>query len=485
MTLIRFLAGCLLALSLPVLAQPTPLPLPAVTNGVANSLSEPAAPSLNALHPLQLTTQVGSMTPVDLRDESTAIATIDLTVPQRDIWQRIRNGFAMPDIDDPLVARHQAWYLNRPATLKISLNRSRRYLFHIVEELEKRGMPTELALLPVIESSFNPQAHSPARALGMWQFIPSTGKNYNLKQNWWLDERRDILASTSAALEYLQNIYEMNGDWHVALASYNWGEGAVARAMAKNQAQGLPTDYLSLRMPAETRGYVPKLQAVKNIIANPKLFQFDLDPIPNEPYFGTVGVDSNLDVDIAAQLAEISLTEFIALNPAYHRPMIPGANDNPLVIPADKVQTFLANLQRHEEANHPLSNWTTYTLKPKETIDTVAKRLGISGTRLRQLNSITKKTKVNSGMVLLLPGKNVIAADKLAAAIPTVPDTSPRAKKSGKSEPLKSIRDGHKKGSSKSGAAKKASSTLRAKAVAKAAKTPQTKAHKNTKRASH
>jgi membrane-bound lytic murein transglycosylase D len=476
MTLIRLLAAGLLAVSLHAYAQPSPEPVLATPERIADPLRDVMPPSLNALHPLHLTPQIKPLE--DLRDESSEIATIDLTAPQRDIWQRIRNGFAMPDIDDPLVARHQAWYLNRPATLKISLNRSRRYLFHIVEELEKRGMPTELALLPVIESSFNPQAHSPARALGMWQFIPSTGKNYNLKQNWWLDERRDILASTTAALGYLQTIYEMNGDWHVALASYNWGEGAVARAMAKNQAQGLPTDYLSLRMPAETRNYVPKLQAVKNIIANPMLFQFDLDPIPNEPYFGTVDVDGDVDLDIAAQLAEISLTEFIALNPAYHRPMIPGAKDSPLVVPADKVQTFMANLQRYEEAKRPLSNWSTYTLKPKESIDTVAKRLGINAARLRQINSITKKTKIHAGLVLLLPGKNVISADKLAGVIPSVPDTSPRVKKPGKSEPLKSIRESRRAKPVKSSAIKKAVNNANKKASAKARKPAPAKANK-------
>ena len=215
----------------------------------------------------------------EVRDDLPPIPTIDLTTPPDDLWQRMRNGFAMPDLDSPLVADRQAWYLNRPDLLKRIFERSRRYLHHIVGELEKRGMPTELALLPIVESSFNPLAYSSARALGMWQFIPSTGKSYKLQQNWWFDQRRDIVASTSAALDYLQYIYEMHGDWHLALASYNWGEGAVGRAIAKNQARGLPTDYLSLKMPGETRYYVPKLQAIKNIIAQPQLFRFPTGPI--------------------------------------------------------------------------------------------------------------------------------------------------------------------------------------------------------------
>lgn len=364
--------------------------------------------------------------PVDLSGDTEAVVTIDLTTPPADLWQRIRNGFAMPDLEDRRVAQQQAWLLNRPATLKIALQRSRRYLHHIVEELERRGMPTELALLPVIESSYNPQAYSHARALGMWQFIPSTGKNYNLKQNWWLDERRDILASTSAALDYLQYIYQLSGDWHLALASYNWGEGAVARAVAKNQARGLPTDYLSLKVPEETRYYVPKLQAVKNIIAQAAQFGFDLEPIPNAPYFGTVDVADHLDVRTAADLAGIPLTEFIALNPAYSRPVIPGTGDNPLVLPADKVQHFLDNLRAHAEANKPLSNWQLHTLAPKETLDRVAKRHGIPVARLKQLNGIGKRTKIAAGMTLLIPGRDVVQADTLAAALPRTPEAAPR-----------------------------------------------------------
>lgn len=357
-------------------------------------------------------------TVADITDDGPRIPTIDLTEPPADLWQRIRNGFGMPDLVSPAVTSHQAWYLNRPDFLRVTFARASKYLFHIVEELEKRGMPSELALLPFVESSFNPQAQSPARALGMWQFIPSTGKNYNLDQNWWMDERRDIIASTNAALEYLQNIYEMNGDWHLALASYNWGEGAVAKAMARNAAKGLPTDYLSIKMPNETRYYVPKLQAIKNIIANPELFNLYLDPIPNRPYFATVGVDSNMDVSVAAHLADMPLKDFIALNPAYSRPVIPGSADNPLVIPTEKLSTFMANLEHYQSTSKPLSNWHTHQLQPKEKIDAVAARFGISSARLRQLNGITKRTRIVAGMTLLVPGRNAFQPEAVAAALP-------------------------------------------------------------------
>jgi membrane-bound lytic murein transglycosylase D len=365
----------------------------------------------------------------EVRDEVPPIPTIDLTTPPDDLWQRMRNGFSMPDLDSPLVADRQAWYLNRPDLLKRIFERSRRYLHHIVEELEKRGMPTELALLPVVESSFNPLAYSSARALGMWQFIPATGKTYKLQQNAWFDQRRDIIASTDAALDYLQTIYEMHGDWHLALASYNWGENAVGRAVEKNRRQGLPTDYSNLKMPTETSYYVPKLQAIKNIVAQPQLFGIRLDPIPNRPYFGTVELENNMDIALAARLAEIPVEEFIALNPAYSRPVMPSAANSPLVLPADKVQTFLANLQKHEEQDKPLSAWLTHTLKKGEKLEAVAKRYGISPARLRQLNGITARTKITPGYALLVPGKDAIGQDALAAKLPQTPASPPKAVK--------------------------------------------------------
>ncbi len=365
----------------------------------------------------------------EVRDELPPMPTIDLTTPPDDLWQRMRNGFSMPDLDSPLVADRQAWYLNRPDLLKRIFERSRRYLHHIVGELEKRGMPTELALLPVVESSFNPLAYSSARALGMWQFIPATGKTYKLQQNAWFDQRRDIVASTGAALDYLQTIYEMHGDWHLALASYNWGENAVARAVVKNQAKGLPSDYRNLKMPAETAYYVPKLQAIKNIVAQPHLFGIVLDPIPNRPYFATVERSENMDIALAARLAEIPVEEFIALNPAYSRPVMPTAANSPLVLPADKVQTFLANLQHHEAQDKPLSAWFTHNLKKGEKLEAVAKRYGLTLARLKQLNGINAKTKVVPGFALLVPGKDAVGHEALAARLPQTPASPPRAVK--------------------------------------------------------
>jgi membrane-bound lytic murein transglycosylase D len=328
---------------------------------------------------------------------------IDLTVAPDDLFQRIRQGFAMPDLGDDLVQSHQQWYLERPDYLRRMVERSSRYLYHIVDELEKRGLPMELALLPMVESAYDPMAYSRSKASGLWQFIPSTGKRYKLDQDWWKDERRDVVASTAAALEYLQLIYELHGDWHLALASYNCGEGAVGRAIAKNEAQGLPTDYLSLALPNETRNYVPKLQALKNIFRDPALTAgFDLPKVPNQPFFTTYTTDSHIDVQVAAKLAEMPVNEFVALNPAHKRPVI--RPDTPLVIPAEKLETFVSNLEAHDDENKPLSSWRVYRLRPGDKLENIAPRFGTTVARLRATNGINGRTRLSPGQPLLVPG---------------------------------------------------------------------------------
>ncbi len=367
----------------------------------------------------------------EISNDLPRIATIDLTAEPTDIWERIRNGFAMPNIDSELVTEKQAFYLSRPQYLARIVERSRRYLHHIVAEIERRGLPTELALLPMVESAYNPTALSSAQASGLWQFIPSTGRNYQLKQNWWVDQRRDIVASTSAALDYLQSIYEMHGDWHLALASYNWGEGAVGRAIEKNRAKGLPTDYMNLTMPAETRNYVPKLQALKNIIAQPKLFGVALDAIPNRPYFATVERPAQMDLTLAAKLAETSIEEFKALNPAYNRPVTGGPPR--LVLPVGKVERFRTNLENHDQ---PLVSWQTYELGRKDSLARVAQRFGITLARLKEVNGIGPNTRVSTGQTLLVPAGHAVASIDTARINPptdtakaAVPVAQPRSVK--------------------------------------------------------
>jgi membrane-bound lytic murein transglycosylase D len=327
---------------------------------------------------------------------------IDLTANPDNLWDRLRNGFAMPNLNDDLTLHYQQWYQNRPDALRRMVERSRPLLHHIVEEIEKRGMPTELALLPMVESSFNPMAYSKAHASGLWQFIPATGKRFNLEQNWWKDQRRDIVASTGAALDYLQNIYELNGDWHLALASYNWGEGAVKRAVEKNAAQGLPTDYASLRMPNETRHYVPKLQALKNIFGNAALMaELRLPEIINQPYFATIDTQRPMDVKTAARLADMPLEQFVALNPSHNRPVIQA--DTTVVIPADKMDSFRSNLENHAA---PLSEWQSYTLKNGEKLTNIAPRFGIPLAELLKVNSLSGKIRLGAGSTLLVPAGN-------------------------------------------------------------------------------
>lgn len=334
-----------------------------------------------------------------------------------DLWERIRAGFALSDLNTPLVKEHEAWYAARPEYVGRMMERSQRYLFHIVEEVEKRGMPTEIALLPMIESAFNPKAYSTSHASGIWQFIPSTGKHFGLDQNMLYDGRRDVLAATDAALDYLQKLYNMFGSWELALAAYNWGEGSVGRAIAKNQAAGEPTDYLSLRMPPETRNYVPKLIAVKNIVMNPATYGLALNTIPNTPYFGTVKLKQRMDVALAARLAEVPLDEFVALNPAYNKPLVAGTGTGSptLLLPVDKVNNFSLNLENYER---PLSSWQTYTPRKGEKLLAIAKRFGISLARLKEINAISGRKNLASAQTLLLPITHSGNAPSLAAHIP-------------------------------------------------------------------
>ncbi len=320
--------------------------------------------------------------------------------PPVDLWQRVRNGYGMPDIDSPLVRDWEQWYSSRPDYMARMVENSSRYLFYIVEEVERRNMPTEIALLPMIESAYNPQAYSRSHASGIWQFIPSTGRLYGLRQNWWYDGRRDIIAATNAALDYLEKLHAQFGSWDLALASYNWGEGAVARAIAKNQARGRPGNYESLKMPAETRGYVPKLQAVKNIIADPARFGLQLAAIPNESYFVAVATTRHIDLKLAAQFAEMPLDEFKLLNPAHNKPVIRAGGAAGIVLPKDKVETFLSNLEDNEQ---PLVSWQAHRLKAGEKPSKIAAKHGISLAELKKINGISGRKRFRTGQPLLVP----------------------------------------------------------------------------------
>jgi membrane-bound lytic murein transglycosylase D len=354
-----------------------------------------------------------------------------LMMEEIDVWGRMREGFAMPNLDHPLVATHTRWYASRPEYFDRTTPRAARYLFHVVQELESRGMPTELALLPFIESAFNPQAYSRAKAAGLWQFIPSTGREYKLTQSLFLDERRSVIASTDAALTYLQKLHGMFDDWHLALAAYNWGEGSVQRAMARARSAGIKPDFKGLAqfMPAETRNYVPKLQALKNVIALPDDYAISLPRVDNQPYFVVIGKMRDIDVQVAAQLAELPLDEFKALNPQFNKPVIPGGAGTAILLPTSNAEAFKTNIAKWSRS---LSNWSVHTVTGgRERIETIAKKFGTTPELIREINKIPPRMVLAAGSTVLVPRpenageKNIdptLLESAKMVAVPDIPD---------------------------------------------------------------
>ena len=421
----------------PELASASPAPTVALPEPAAPA--RVAAPEAVAVIPVPVPVPV----PVDpLRPD--VRLDLDDRSAQTDLWARVRRGFAMPDLDGDLVRNREQWYASRPDYVQRMSERGGRYLFHIVEELERRAMPTELALLPFIESAFNPQAISSAKASGMWQFMSATGRDFALKQNVFRDDRRDVLASTRAALDYLQRLHTKFGDWHLALAAYNWGEGSVARAIARNQKLGLPTAYASLAMPTETQYYVPKLQAVKNIVARPADFALTLPVLRNHPYFLSVPIERDMDVAMAVRLAGIPLDEFQTLNPQMNKPVILAAGTPQVLLPYDNANLFVRALPRHRG---PLASWTAWvapkTLRPAEA----ARQVGMSEAQLREVNHIPPRMLVKAGSTLLVPRDahrqadvSIEVADNATMALaPDVPPLRKVSLKAGRKDSVVSV----------------------------------------------
>lgn len=318
-----------------------------------------------------------------------------------DLRERIISGYSMPDINSNYTGTHEAWYASRPDYVKRMMGRSQRYLYHIVVEVEKRGMPSEIALLPMVESAFNPKANSSAKAAGIWQFMPATGKTFGLKQDWWVDNRRNVTAATNAALDYLQKLHTMFGTWDLALAAYNSGEGTVQRAIERNRRKGLPTDYQSLSLPDETKNYVPKLQAIKNIMARPENYGLNIDAIPNKPYFTKVTAPTQIDAKLAASLAEIPFEEFASLNPEYNRPVLMETGDSvhEILLPVSAANTFKENLANYDK---PLVSWQTYHAKRGERMDKIAQKFGINVAELRDINNMPNG-KIKGSQAIMVP----------------------------------------------------------------------------------
>jgi len=341
-------------------------------------------------------------------DTSSVFAVVPLQAP-RDLWERMRRSFAMPDLDTDLVRQHEQWHASRPQNLERMVLRSSKYLFHIVEEAERRGLPMEVALVPFIESAFNPQAVSPVKAAGLWQFMPATGRSFDLMQNAFRDDRRDVLASTNAALDYLERLHRMFGDWQLALAAYNWGNGNVQRAIRANRAAGLGTGYLDLRMPNETRNYVPKLQAIENLIRDPQRLGLQLPLIGNHPFFDSVTLERDIDVALVSQLAEVSVENFRQLNPAHDKPVIMAAGTPTILLPWDNALLFQQRLREHSGA---LATWTAWRVPQGMSVAEAAQRHNLSEAQLREVNDIPRRaSQLRAGSTLLVPRQGSFDTD--------------------------------------------------------------------------
>lgn len=315
-------------------------------------------------------------------------SSVDHTSHPNDIWVRVRNGFALTGFDSRAVRYHEVAYTRHPKYIHRIIKRSKPYLYHIVEEVEHRGMPTEIVLLPLVESAFDPRAKSRSNALGLWQFIPSTGDSYGLTRNKWYDDRGDIIAATRAALDYLQKLYSIFGDWKLALAAYNWGKTAVRRSLASSHQKGRPVSFHHIELPSETRNHVYKLLAVRNIVANPEKFGVTLDAIPDEPYFAKIKIRHPVNISHITKLANISIDEFNVLNPAYKRNVIQiGDTPRILLLPVAKKETFLRNLKFYNRTFRP---WRIFQASNKPYIVESSKPHEIILTHLDVINDIKR-----------------------------------------------------------------------------------------------
>jgi membrane-bound lytic murein transglycosylase D len=386
---------------------------------VTITVPEPASPAEAPIAPADASPSAG--------------ATPSLTMPREwqhhngedydDLFDRMRAGFAFDEVQEPAIDVQLSWFEHNSDYLERVFQRGQRYLYHIITEVEARGMPLEFALLPVVESAYEPFAYSPSRAAGLWQFIPDTGSRYGLKRDWWYDGRRDVIESTRAALDYLQALHDQfNGDWLLAIAAYNVGENSVQRELDYNRANGKPTDFWHLRLPAETRAYVPKLLAMKRLMAEPERYGLEFAPIPNEPYFAVIDTGSQIDLKIAAQLAGTSYDELVALNPGYNRWATDPEGPHRMLVPIDNADAFEAALKslgpddRVRYARHEVAR--------KETLPMIAKQYGTTVAVITKINDL-KGGKIGVGEVLKIPEVSGQLPDKvlLAAARVDRPET--------------------------------------------------------------
>lgn len=341
-----------------------------------------------------------------------------------DLFERIRSGFVIEDVEHATIEREERWFASHPTYLDRTFRRGERYLYHIVNEIEARKMPLELALLPVVESAFNPVAYSRARASGLWQFIPGTGRRFELKQNWYYDGRRDVIAATSAALDYLQFLSdEFDGDWLLAVAAYNCGEATIARAVKRNRKAGKPTDFFSLKLPRETRAYVPKLLGLRRIIHDPAAHGLEFAPIANQPYFARIDVAGQIDLHVAAELAELAPEELLALNPAFNHWVTDPDGPHQLLVPVDREAKFteaLATLPPEKRVRV-----VYHHVRKGDTLGGIADKYGVSLAAIRTANKI-RGTLIRPGQDLLITAAPTGMSAQAIASTASIEERAPR-----------------------------------------------------------
>jgi len=329
--------------------------------------------------------------------------------PETDLWQRIRAGLALPPVNSPYVAEYERWYSQRPEYIEAMVQRARLYLYHIVESVDARGMPMEIALLPAIESAFKPGAYSRAAAAGLWQFIPGTGRRYGLRQTWWYDGRRDVIAATEAALDYLDTLHQEFGDWQLALAAYNAGENSIRKALAENRRRGRSLEYTALRLRPETMRYVPKLMAFTNIVRDPAAYGLALTSIPDKPYFTAIDAGGQIDLGVVARAGGLDIRLLYALNPGYRRWATDPHGPHRVIVPLDNEQALRAALDRLPEEDR--MQYARHDVRRGESLGRIASRYGVSVQAIRSANH--------------LPGNLIRAGDSLL--VPVASGTKPPA----------------------------------------------------------
>jgi len=364
-------------------------------------------------------TAVEAETVSDISDSETAVeAEAQPPAPEADLWQRIREGYKLsPDEMHASVVKQRDWYLRNPSYLATVFGRAEPFIYYVTQELDKAGLPLELALLPIVESTYDPLAYSHSHAVGLWQFIPSTAKSFGLRRDRWYDGRRDVIYSTQAAVKYLKSLHRrFDGDWLLALAAYNSGQGNVARSMARNVKKGKPADFWSIKLPRETRNYVPQLLALAELIARSDHYKIELPAIPNRAYFEVVEIESQIDLMKVVQITGIKGPEFTRLNPAYRRSITPPQGKHNILLPlgsAQPLRDLLASTDPKTWVPH-----TEYAVKSGDTLSQIAQRFRIPTSWLRSRNGLSSdRLRVNQ--VLFIPHSGNEASGTVASSSKT------------------------------------------------------------------